>query len=86
MGLETGLLIGSALLGAGGTAYSASQQKKGQERAAAAAERQQKLSQGQEGTNVNPDQYRRRRPGAAGFDAQQGALMQAPGGGNLLGS
>lgn len=87
MGLETALLVGSAVLGAGGAAYSADQQKKGQNRAAAAADRQAKLSQGQAGENVSPDAFRRRRrPGVQGFDATQGAMLTPAGGGGLLGS
>lgn len=87
MGLETALLVGSALVGAGGTAYSASQQKKGQQRAAAAAERQAKLSTPQEGANINPDAYRRKRPGGTqGFDAASAMLTPAGGGAGLLGS
>jgi uncharacterized protein HemX len=89
MGLETAVLLGTAALGAGSAAYSANQQKKGQQRAAAAAERQAKLSQTQEGANVNADAFRRRRRGGqdTGFDAAQGAMLTpGTGGGGLLGS
>lgn len=83
MGLETGLLVGSALLGTAGTAYGARQQKLAQKQAEATARDTARRSQTQQGVNV--DQFRAARNARRGrsFDPVTETMM--PAGGNLLG-
>jgi hypothetical protein len=84
MGLEVGLLAASTLLGAGGTAYSARQQKKAGNQAEAAAKDAAKLSQTQQNTPV--DQYRKTGRTKRGFDPVIAALTPGGTGADLLGS
>jgi hypothetical protein len=78
-------LLASAVIGGGTAAYNADQQKDAARDARQEQARTAKLSQSQSGTNVNPNAYKRRRPGAGpGFESA--AMLTPSAGGGLLGS
>ncbi len=76
-------LIASAAVGAGGTAYSARQQRKAGKEQAAAGERAAARAQEQSSTPV--DTFKRPKRKAPGFDPMMNAAAAGAGGG-LLGS